>query len=64
MGISQSDLIDLNSLTVADFLSSVFETHEPLKTITGTKKSIFHEIGLHRYAKDSMFCCIDVCLEL
>lgn len=49
MGISQSDLMDLNELKIVDFLSSVFEAHEPLKTITGSKRSIFHEIGLHRY---------------
>ena len=48
MGISQSDLVELNDYNVADFLSSVFETREPLKSITGSKKSIFHEIAIHK----------------
>lgn len=48
MGISQSELIDLNTITIAEFLSSVFETHEPLKSVTGSKKSVLHEIGISR----------------
>lgn len=48
MGISQSELMDLDTYSVAEFLSSVFDTREPLKSITGSKKSIFHEIGLHK----------------
>ena len=48
MGISQSELIDLNAITIAEFLSSVFETHEPLKSVTGSKKSVLHEIGISR----------------
>jgi hypothetical protein len=47
MGMSQGDLDDLIDLKVVDFLSMVFDTQEPLKTISGGKKSIFHEIGLH-----------------
>ena len=49
MGVSQTELVDLQNLTLGEFLSSVFGTHEPLKSITGSKKSIFHEIGINRY---------------
>ncbi len=48
MGVSQIELRELQELTLSDFLSSVLGTHEPLKSITGSKRSIFHEIGINK----------------
>ena len=49
MGVSQIELMELQDLSLAEFLSSVFGTNEPLKSITGSKKSIFTQIGIYRY---------------
>ena len=48
MGVSQTELIELQELKLEEFLSSVFGTHEPFKSISGSKRSIFHEIGINR----------------
>ena len=55
MGVSQIELMELQDLSLAEFLSSVFGTNEPLKSITGSKKSIFTQIGIYRYV------CVCVC---
>ena len=59
MGVSQIELMELQELSLAEFLSSVFGTNEPLKSITGSKKSIFTQIGIYRYV---CVCYMYMCL--